>query len=206
AEALALGLVDALAPAGGLVEAALAALAQGRVPSVQPWDRAPFDGPRPDPETESGRAVLGAFLPLVTGRAAENDPAPAAIVAAMNAGLAPDMDRALAIEEDHFARIASGPVAKAKIRTLFFGVNDARSMPMRPAGVPAYAVRRIGVIGAGQMGSGIAHAAARAGVEVALIDITDEAAERGRAAIAAALERDVAKGRTGADAAAALLG
>jgi len=204
-EALALGLIDEVAPAGELVAAALAALDKGTVPSTQPWDRQAFDGVLPDPETESGRAVLGKFLRAVTGRAAQNEPAPAAIVAAMREGLATDMDAALLIEQDHFARIVVGPVAKAKIRTTHFGVNAAKSMSMRPRGIPAYAIKRVGVLGAGQMGAGIAHVSAQARFEVALLDISVEAAEKGKASIARNCENAVSKGRMSRDAADALL-
>lgn len=204
-EALALGLVDELAAPGNLMDAALAALARGDVPTAQSWDKGPFGGVIPDPETEAGRAVLGPFLRVVTGRAARNEPAPAAIVGAMRDGLATDMDAALGIEQDQFARIASGPVAKARIRTLFFGVNDAKSMAMRPKDEPAYAIGKVGVLGAGMMGSGIAHVAARAGFDVALLDISEEAAAKGKASIAKSCDTAIARGRMSREAADALL-
>ncbi|MCC0079413.1 MAG: enoyl-CoA hydratase/isomerase family protein [Rhodobacter sp.] len=204
-QALDIGLIDELAPADGLVAAGLAAIEAGVVPATQPWDRHQYTGVLPDPETEDGRAVLGKFLRAVTGRAARNEPAPAAIVAAMRAGLATDMDAGLMIEQDQFAQVVAGPVSKAKIKTAHFGVNAAKSMSMRPRDIPRYEIKRVGVLGAGQMGSGIAHVSAQAGFEVALLDISAEAAEKGKAAIARNCETAIAKGRMSREAADALL-
>jgi 3-hydroxyacyl-CoA dehydrogenase/enoyl-CoA hydratase/3-hydroxybutyryl-CoA epimerase len=190
-----LGLVDEIVPTDHLLDAAIERLIAGAVPSVQPWDRAPFNGAIPDPTTEEGRDLIGRNLKRISGRAAENEPAPAAIVTAMAAGLRTNMDEALRIEQRHFAQIGSGRVAKDKIRTLFFGVNAARNMKSRHAGVTKYQIHKVGVIGAGLMGSGIAHASARAGYDVVLIDVSDDAAAKGRESIGRKCAAEVTKGR-----------
>ncbi len=65
---------------------------------------------------------------------------------------------------------------------------------------------RIAVIGAGQMGNGIAHVFATSGHEVTMIDVSDDALARGRSTMAKNLERQVAKGKLDAAAAEAALG
>ena len=195
AEALECGLVDAIAAPADLMETAIAMLAGGRVAKDQPWDRACWNGVVPDPQTEEGKGVLRPYLKQVTGRAARNEPAPAAIVAGMSKGLRVGMDEALGIEQDHFATLAPGAVAKNRIRTQFFAMNDAKNMVMRPKGHASYKMSKVGVLGAGLMGSGIAHSAARAGFDVALLDVSEEAARKGRDSIARSCQRDVEKGR-----------
>lgn len=194
-EAKEIGLVDAVVAPDLLLETAIDMLANGAVDDRQPWDRAGYSGIIPEPSTKDGEHVLQPYTKRITGRAATNEPAPAAIVSAMAAGLRVDMDAALEIEQDHFAKLASGVIAKNKIRTMFFGMNDAKNMTMRPKAVPPYAISSVAVLGAGLMGSGIAHCAAKAGCSVFLLDVSQEAAEKGKASIKESCERAISKGR-----------
>src|SRR5271166_4948432 len=66
-------------------------------------------------------------------------------------------------------------------------------------------VKTIGVLGAGQMGAGIAQVAAASGFDVVLADTSVEHADRAKSGIAALLARQVEKGKTTAEASADLL-
>jgi 3-hydroxyacyl-CoA dehydrogenase/enoyl-CoA hydratase/3-hydroxybutyryl-CoA epimerase len=128
-------------------------------------------------------------------RSAACDIASEAILQVLHHGLERGLDAGIAIETRYFARLAASPDAKAKIRTLFVGTTDAKAMKMRPKDVASSRPARIAVIGGGVMGRGIAYVAAQAGLQVDLIDMSDEVAARSRDAIARGAERDGERGR-----------
>ena len=96
-------------------------------------------------------------------------------------GLQLPMDQALRVESRWFAKILRSPEAAAMIRSLFVSLQEINKGARRPANVPARALRRIGVLGAGFMGAGIAYVSALAGLSVVLIDRDPETAEKGKA-------------------------
>lgn len=106
-----------------------------------------------------------------------------------------DVDTALRIEGREFARIATGPVAKNMISTFFFGLNKVNGGASRPKDVPKSPTKKVGILGAGMMGQGIAYVSAMVGIEVVLKDVSVEAAERGKAYSAKLLEKAVKRGR-----------
>jgi 3-hydroxyacyl-CoA dehydrogenase/enoyl-CoA hydratase/3-hydroxybutyryl-CoA epimerase len=91
------------------------------------------------------------------------------------------------------------------IRSLFFFMQEANKLARRPKDVPPQTFAKIGMLGAGMMGAGIAHAAANAGHEVVLLDSTKENAEKGKAYSAKLLDKRVAKSQLAQDGAAAIL-
>jgi 3-hydroxyacyl-CoA dehydrogenase/enoyl-CoA hydratase/3-hydroxybutyryl-CoA epimerase len=194
AEALALGIVHALAASAELVDRARAWIAAAP-DVVQPWDRKGFalpggSGPLAPHAAESFMAG--------TARAAaqtqRNDPAPLSILSAVYEGTAVGIDTGLRIESNYFGRLLSGPVARNMMRTLFVNKGRADKLGRRPAGVPPTTVKRLGVIGAGMMGAGIAYVAARAGIEIVLLDATAEAAQAGKAQVARLVGKDRERG------------
>ena len=122
----------------------------------------------------------------------------------MYEGLATDIDTGLAIEARYFTNLALSKVAKNMIRSLFFGIQDANKLSSRPANVPSQKFSKIGMLGAGMMGAGIAMCTSAAGIEVVLLDTTQEAAEKGKAYAVAQWAKLVGKGRMKADEATAL--
>jgi 3-hydroxyacyl-CoA dehydrogenase/enoyl-CoA hydratase/3-hydroxybutyryl-CoA epimerase len=110
-----------------------------------------------------------------------------------------DIDTGLKIENRQFARLAVSPQAQNMIRTLFYAIGDANKLIGRPGAVPVQAYRKVGVLGAGMMGAGIAHVSAEAGLDVILIDQSLEAAEKGKSYSAKLLEKQVQQGRLTAD-------
>ncbi len=193
-EALALGLVDELVPPGDLMTRAKA-WALEHPGATQPWDRKGYALPGFAVQSQQGRQFfLGAWA-RSSATAGGNDAAVEAILQVLQQGLERGLDAGIAIETRHFARLVPGRAARNKIRTLFHGVNRARSMKMRPAAPPRTEVRHLAVLGGGVMGRGVAQVAASAGIAVTLLDVDEAAARRGVDAIGANLEREAQKGR-----------
>ncbi|MDB5860324.1 MAG: hypothetical protein JWQ76_4013 [Ramlibacter sp.] len=193
-DAKALGIVDEVVPAGELLAAAKAwVLANPQ--ATQPWDRKGFVLPGFTVQSQQGRNFfLGAWARSKKGGGG-NDAAAEAILQVLQQGLERGLDAGIAIETRYFARLASGNADKNKIRTLFNGVNRAKSMKMRPTGLPATSVKHLAVLGGGVMGRGIAQVAALAGIRVTLIDVSDEAARKSVEAIRAYASKEAEKGR-----------
>src|SRR5881628_277992 len=105
------------------------------------------------------------------------------------------MDLALKVEARWFAKILRSPEAAAMIRSLFLSMGELNKGARRPKNVPATTLRKIGVIGAGFMGAGIAYVTAQAGIDVVLIDRDQEAADKGKAHAQKLISDQVAKGR-----------
>ena len=122
-------------------------------------------------------------------------PAPKAIMSCVYEGLQLPFDAALRVETRYFVSLLRNPVAKSMIRTLFFGLQEANKLARRPKGVPKQEYKKIGVLGAGLMGSGIATVAAQAGLEIVLIDRDQASADKGKAHIAGELDKLVKRGR-----------
>jgi len=112
-----------------------------------------------------------------------NDPAPLALLATVFEGTQLPMNTALKIESKYRARVLSQPIAANRIRTGLVHRRAAESLDSRPTGYPPGRIERLGIIGAGLMGAGIARVAAARSIEVVLLDTTLEAAERARAGI-----------------------
>ncbi|WP_067480285.1 3-hydroxyacyl-CoA dehydrogenase NAD-binding domain-containing protein [Actinomadura hibisca] len=189
-QALAKGIADELAD--DPVAAARAWIASGPE-AVQPWDRPghQIPGGTPGPDNYQLLAVVPAMLQKETHGAF---PAQRRIQAAAVESLAVDFDTALRIELEYFVELLTGQTAKNMIGTLWFQLNALNGGASRPD-VPPSPTRRLGVLGAGMMGAGIAYVAARAGIDVVLKDVSAEAAERGRDRYRALLDRRVEKGR-----------
>jgi 3-hydroxyacyl-CoA dehydrogenase/enoyl-CoA hydratase/3-hydroxybutyryl-CoA epimerase len=113
-------------------------------------------------------------------------------------GMQTTIEVGLRIESRYFTKLFMSPEARNMIRTLFFSMGDARKLTRRPKGVPTAEYKRIGVLGAGMMGSGIAYAAASVGIDVVLLERTAELAEKGKAYTAKVYDRLIHQGRASA--------
>lgn len=196
AEALKLGIVHELAPSGETVAEARRWLLQ-KPEAVQPWDAKGFRLPGgAGPTAPHASRSFTAGTTLLAGQTQRNMPAPLAILSCVYEGTQLPLDVGLRIERKYFGRLLADPVARNLMRTLFVNKGRIDKLVNRPAGVPPSKVARLGVLGAGMMGAGIAHVAAGVGIEVVLIDSTQAQAERGKAHAARQLEQAVARGRT----------
>ena len=188
-KALGAGLVDELAPdlAAGRAAALAFLRAAGPEAARQPWDQPDFRWPSPRPESEAGRNMLMAGAAMIYGKTWGAYAAPEAALAVVQEGARVPFDRALEIEARTFARLVVSDQAKAMIGTLWFAKSAAErhaGLPALPAGVEA-GVQRVGVLGAGMMGAGIAFLCAKAGYDVVLKDIDPGALDRGLAHVRA---------------------
>ncbi|MBL8574496.1 MAG: enoyl-CoA hydratase/isomerase family protein [Hyphomicrobiaceae bacterium] len=195
AKAKAMGLVHVTAPRAEIVETARKLLRDGQVPAKQPWDRPDFKQPGGKIYSPAGMQFWPAANAIYRRETADNYPGARAIMMACYEGLQMPMDIALRIESRYFAHVMQTPEAACMIRSLFVSMQDLNKGARRPAGPAPSSLKRIGVIGAGFMGAGIANVSAKAGIEVVLIDRDQEAADKGLAHIARQADDAIAKGR-----------
>jgi 3-hydroxyacyl-CoA dehydrogenase/enoyl-CoA hydratase/3-hydroxybutyryl-CoA epimerase len=173
-------LIDAVVPAADLVRTAKDWIKAGGT-AKQPWDTDGFKLPGGPVYSKAGLTVFTPANALYRRETYDNYPAARAIMQVVYEGLQLPMDQALRVESRYFAKILRSPEAAAMIRSLFLSMQELNKGARRPAEVPAKAVKKIGVLGAGFMGAGIAYVSALAGIEVVLIDRDQEAADKGKA-------------------------
>ena len=204
-DALKKGLVNEVAPAAEIVERARQWILKGGK-GVQPWDVKGFKVPGGagmlSPAAAQTFMVGTALAAKMTNR---NYPAPAAILSAVYEGTQLPMDAALAVESKYFGLLLAGPVARNLMRTMFINKGQADKLVRRPAAPPKSQVRRLGILGAGMMGAGIAHVSALAGIDVVLLDSTQELADKGKDYSRQLLAKDVGRGKRTQEAADAVL-
>jgi 3-hydroxyacyl-CoA dehydrogenase/enoyl-CoA hydratase/3-hydroxybutyryl-CoA epimerase len=195
AKARALGIVHALAPAADVVAAARRWLKESP-DAVQPWDKKGFRWPGGAGAMHPG--AMQTFMAgnaLIADKTQHNYPAPISILSAVYEGSIVPFDTGLKIEARYFTRLLLDPVYRNMTRTLFINKGAAEKLVRRPAGVPKSKVTRLGMLGAGMMGAGIAYVSARAGMEVVLLDTTREAADKGKDYSRGLLQKRVDQGR-----------
>jgi len=181
-KALGLRLIDKVVPAASLLAEAKAwLLAEGPKNLVKPWDQKGFKIPGGAVQSPAGSQTFVAGVAMLHAKTLGNYPATVNIMSAVYEGCLVDIDTGLRIESRYFVNCALSPAAKNMIRTLFFSIGEANKLAARPKGVATAQYRKIGVLGAGMMGAGIAYVSAEAGLEVVLLDATLEQAEKGKA-------------------------
>ncbi|MFC9787040.1 3-hydroxyacyl-CoA dehydrogenase NAD-binding domain-containing protein [Rhodococcus sp. NPDC127528] len=178
-----IGLVDeVVSSVEELVPAAKAWIKANPESGVQPWDVKGYKIPGGTPATPAFAANLPAF-PANLRKTLKGSPmeAPRAIMAAAVEGSQVDVDNALRIESRYFTKLVTGQVAKNMIQAFFFDMQSIGSGASRPKDIPKSEIKKVGVLGAGMMGAGIAYVSAKAGFEVVLKDVSIEAATKGKA-------------------------
>ncbi|MGQ0611262.1 MAG: 3-hydroxyacyl-CoA dehydrogenase NAD-binding domain-containing protein [Paracoccaceae bacterium] len=205
-EALAAGIIDEVVEPGQLLSRAREwVLGAKDADLVKPWDDKGYKMPGGTPYHPAGFQTFVGASAMVMGKTMGVYPAARALLAAVYEGAMVPFDVALRIEARHFTSVLMHPSSAAMIRSLFINKEALEKGANRPA-LADQSVKRLGVIGAGMMGAGIAYVSANAGIEVVLIDSTPEAAERGRAHSESLLDKGIKRGKVTAEHKAAVLG
>lgn len=198
-EALKLGVVHTLAKAKDVVATAKAWIL-GTPKAAQPWDEKGFRVPGgAGPAAPHAARTFTAGTALTAQNTQRNYPAPLAILSCVYEGTLVPIDTGLRIESKYFGQLLSGPVARNMMRTLFVNKGAADKLARRPEGVPKSKVAKVGVLGAGMMGAGIAYVCSAAGIEVVLLDTTLEQAERGKQYTTKLLQKNLERSKTTQD-------
>ncbi len=183
-KALEKGFVDELASDEKDMHAKAKAWILANPAAKQPWDQPGFKipgGSPADKDPDQGLVGLFYFGPVnVMNSTKGNFPAPKAIFACVHDVARVDFDTAEKIEARYFLHLMTSQVAKNMIRTFFFQLQALEKGASRPQGVKPTAVKKLGILGAGQMGAGLAYLAAQKGIEVVLKDVNMENAEKGK--------------------------
>lgn len=167
---------------------------QANAAARQPWDKDGYKMPGGDPSRPAVVQMIAVAPAMVMAKTHGVFPAPKAILCAAVEGAQVDFDTATRIESRYFAQLATSQVAKNMIGTLFFQMNEIKAGGSRPKGIPAWKATKVGILGAGMMGAGIAYASAARGIPCVLKDVTQEAADKGKAYSEKLTDKRVKKG------------
>ena len=185
AQAMEMGLVHALVPPGAEAAATMRTHALEWIaanPQAQhPWEAKDYKVPGGLPSNPKVAGMLPVAPAMLKKQTRGLYPAPEAILACMVEGLQVDLDTALRIESRYLAQLMTGANARSMINTFFFNINAIKSGRSRPANVPRFSPKKVGVLGAGLMGAGIAYVQARKGIATVLKDVSQEKADHGKA-------------------------
>jgi 3-hydroxyacyl-CoA dehydrogenase/enoyl-CoA hydratase/3-hydroxybutyryl-CoA epimerase len=193
-EALGAGLINEVVARSEEVAAAKAWI-KAKGDAVQPWDKSGFKIPGGGPYTPQGFPIFMVGVAQIRQKTFGNYPAQINMMKAVYEGLQLPMDAALRVESRYFVKTMLTPQAKAMIRSLFVSMQELGKGAARPAGAPATDVKKVSVLGAGMMGAGIAYVQAMAGIETVLIDVKQEAADKGKAHVEELLQKRVSRGQ-----------
>jgi len=194
-QAKSLGVIHDLAPTAQLVSRAKDWV-KANPKAKAPWDEAKFKIPGGNANTPGGGTVFTFGSAMLAKQTWGNYPAQKHILSAVYEGLIVPIDAALRIESRYFVKTMMTPEAKGMIRSLFLSMQELGKGASRPAGYPQYDIKKAVVIGAGLMGAGIAYVQAKAGIETILLDVSQEAAEKGKDYSRKIVEKDVSRGKT----------
>jgi 3-hydroxyacyl-CoA dehydrogenase/enoyl-CoA hydratase/3-hydroxybutyryl-CoA epimerase len=191
--AKAMKLVDAVVPAAELVKAAKDWIKNGGKAKA-PWDIDGFKLPGGLVYSKAGMMTFPPANAIYRRETYDNYPAARAVMQVVYEGLQLPMDLALRVESRWFAKILRSPEAAAMIRTLFVSLQELNKGARRPDAPPSR-LKRIGILGAGFMGAGIAYVSALSGLDVVLIDRDQDSADKGKAQAHKMMTEQVNKGR-----------
>ena len=172
---------------------------------VKPWDQKGYKVPGGAPYHPAGFPTFVGASVMVHANTWGVYPAAKNLLSAVYEGLLVPFDSALKIEARYFTHLLLDPRSGAMVRSLFVNKQALEKGANRPD-VPDERVKKVGVLGAGMMGAGIAYVSANAGIEVVLIDASQEAAEKGKAYSTGILDKGMKRGRVTEEKKAEVLG
>ncbi|KAJ02998.1 enoyl-CoA hydratase/isomerase family protein [Sulfitobacter mediterraneus] len=160
---------------------------------VKPWDAKGYKMPGGAPYHPAGFMTFVGASAMVNGKTKGAFPAAKALLSAVYEGALVPFDTALKIEARWFTNVLMNPSSSAMIRSLFLNKEALEKGAVRPEGIADQRVKKLGVLGAGMMGAGIALVSAQAGIEVVLIDRDQAAADKGKAYSEAFMDKGIAR-------------
>ena len=163
---------------------------------VKVWDAKGYKMPGGTPYHPAGFMTFVGASAMVNGNTMGVYPAAKALLSAVYEGALVPFDTALKIETRHFTSVLVNPSSSNMIRSLFINKGALEKGAVRPAGLPDQTTRKVGVVGAGMMGAGIALVSAQAGIEVVLIDQKQDSADKGKAYVEAYCDKGIARKKT----------
>lgn len=206
--ALKKGIVDELVDSqDALIPAAKAWIKANPEAALNPWDAPGYKMPGGTPKSPALAGFLPAFPALLRKQVKGADyPAPRAILSAAVEGANVDFDTASRIESRYLTNLIVNQDSKNMIQAFFFDLQAINSGSLRPQGIEPWKPTKVGVLGAGMMGAGIAYVCAKAGFEVVLKDVAVENAEKGKAYSEGILDKAISRGKSTEEKKAELLG
>ncbi len=205
-KALEAGVVHEIAPVDELLDRAKTWLLETPNP-IAPWDVKGFrmlGGAGAMTPKNAQQFMVGTSL--IAGMTQHNYPAPIGAISAVYEGCITPIDTGLDIESQYFGELVSGVVARNMMRSLFVNKGAADKLARRPKGIDKSTVTKLGILGAGMMGAGIAYVSARAGMQVVLLDTDLEGAKRGKSYSENLLNKAIKRGYSTQEKADTLLG
>ncbi|MBF9043652.1 3-hydroxyacyl-CoA dehydrogenase [Rhodobacterales bacterium HKCCE4037] len=188
-------LIDEVVPADELLAKAKEwVLNAGPNDIVKPWDTKGYKMPGGAPYHPAGFMTFVGANAMIHGKTKGVYPAAKALLSAVYEGALVDFDTALRIEARYFTQVLMNPSSSAMIRSLFLNKEALEKGANRPD-VPDQKVQKVGILGAGMMGAGIAYVSANAGIEVVLIDAAQESADKGKAYSEGLLDKGMKRGK-----------
>ncbi|MBS3804344.1 MAG: enoyl-CoA hydratase/isomerase family protein [Oleiphilaceae bacterium] len=200
------GLVSELAHSNGDMMARARAFIAAHPTCGQPWDQKGFRFPGGSPQHPAMAQKLAIAPAMLKQKTKGCYPAPERILAAAVEGAQVDYDTGERIETRYFTELVTSRVAKNMIGALWFQLNAINAGESRPSGFDKQRFEKIGILGAGMMGAGIAYASANRGLNVILKDVSRDTAEKGKAYSARLLNKKVSRGQITEDTRNSLLG
>ncbi|MDI9245167.1 3-hydroxyacyl-CoA dehydrogenase NAD-binding domain-containing protein [Marinobacter sp. CHS3-4] len=189
------GIVNELASSTDELISKARAFIEANPKSQQPWDQKGFKIPGGGPQHPAMAQKLAIAPAMLKQKTKGCYPAPERILSAAVEGAQVDFDNGSLIETRYFAELATGQVGKNMTGTFWFQLNAVNAGESRPQGIDKETFKKVGVLGAGMMGAGIAYSTASRGIDVVLKDVSQENAEKGKAYSEKLLARKVSKGR-----------
>lgn len=198
-EALAMGFINSIvARQEELIPAAKAWILNGGK-AIQPWDDRSFKIPGGGLMSKSGFETMIGGIGNLRKETHGNYPGAGYALAAIHDGIQIPIERGLEVEARYFTKAYFSKEARNIVRTGFFAMNEAKKGKAKPAGFEAYKINKLGILGAGMMGAGIAYVSAMAGMQVVLKDVSIAAAEKGKKYSADLLQKSLSKGKINAE-------
>ncbi len=200
-----MGLIDAVATDQADMIAQAKDWIKANPSAQQPWDKKGFKIPGGDSKNPKIVPIFSIAPAMANQKSHGNYPAITHIMSCVFEGCMVNIDTGLEIESRYFVACVLSAESKNMINTLWIQLNSIKKGQSRPDGFERYKTKKVGILGAGMMGAGIAYVSAKAGIDVVLLDTAIEGAEKGKNYSTKLLDKAISRGQSNEDKKQALL-